>query len=78
VAWPLRLLGGDQGTSRQRQAFSGRAANFSSVYSADHRRGLLTFALFQAGVQAAIPGVWLLLYGTAIVTGGAFRACLFR
>src|SRR5260370_41570002 len=34
--------------------------------------GLLTFALFQAGVQAAIPGVWLLLYGTAIVTGGAF------
>src|SRR5256714_2596662 len=34
--------------------------------------GLLTFALFQAGVQAALPGVWLLLYGTAIVTGGAF------
>src|SRR6184192_1961371 len=34
--------------------------------------GLLTFALFQAGVQGALPGVWLLLYGTAIVTGGAF------
>ena len=34
--------------------------------------GLLTFALFQAGVPAALPGVWLLLYGTAIVTGGAF------
>src|SRR5260370_15661710 len=34
--------------------------------------GLLTFALFQAGVQSALPGVWLLLYGTAIVTGGAF------
>ena len=34
--------------------------------------GLLTLALFQAGVQAAVPGVWLLLYGTAIVTGGAF------
>lgn len=34
--------------------------------------GLLTFALPQAGVQAALPGVWLLLYGTAIVTGGAF------
>src|SRR6202162_3278709 len=34
--------------------------------------GLLTLALFKAGVQAAIPGVWLLLYGTAIVTGGAF------
>src|ERR1700724_513032 len=34
--------------------------------------GLLTFALFQAGVFSALPGVWLLLYGTAIVTGGAF------
>src|SRR5438046_5913755 len=34
--------------------------------------GLLTFALFHAGIVAALPGVWLLLYGTAIVTGGAF------
>jgi hypothetical protein len=34
--------------------------------------GLLTFVLFQAGVHAVLPGVWLLLYGTAIVTGGAF------
>src|SRR6202047_734634 len=34
--------------------------------------GLLTFALFAAGAAAALPGVWLLLYGTAIVTGGAF------
>jgi hypothetical protein len=34
--------------------------------------GLLTFALFQLGVSSALPGLWLLLYGTAIVTGGAF------
>jgi hypothetical protein len=34
--------------------------------------GLLTFALFAASVTAVLPGVWLLLYGTAIVTGGAF------
>jgi len=34
--------------------------------------GLLTFALFQWGLWSALPGVWLLLYGTAIVTGGAF------
>jgi hypothetical protein len=34
--------------------------------------GLLTFALFAAGSAAALPGVWLLLYGTAVVTGGAF------
>jgi hypothetical protein len=34
--------------------------------------GLLTFALFRAGAHAALPGIWLLLYGTAIVTGGGF------
>jgi hypothetical protein len=34
--------------------------------------GLLTLALFQFGAVSALPGVWLLLYGTAIVTGGAF------
>src|SRR5438045_5926720 len=34
--------------------------------------GLLTTALFNAGLPSALPAVWLLLYGTAIVTGGAF------
>ncbi|MGH9742055.1 MAG: hypothetical protein ACRD51_06850 [Candidatus Acidiferrum sp.] len=34
--------------------------------------GLLTFALYSLGATSALPGVWLLLYGTAIVTGGAF------
>jgi hypothetical protein len=34
--------------------------------------GLLTYTLYRASVPAALPGVWLLLYGTAIVTGGAF------
>jgi hypothetical protein len=34
--------------------------------------GLLTFALYAAGAVAVLPGLWLLLYGTAIVTGGAF------
>ncbi len=34
--------------------------------------GLLTLAMFQFGAVSALPGVWLLLYGTAIVTGGAF------
>ena len=32
----------------------------------------MTFALFRLGAMAALPGMWLLLYGTAIVTGGAF------
>ena len=34
--------------------------------------GLLTFALYFAGVQRLIPATWLLLYGTGIMTGGAF------
>ena len=34
--------------------------------------GLLTYALAHTGLHALLPGVWLLLYGTAIVTGGAF------
>jgi hypothetical protein len=34
--------------------------------------GLLTLVLLQLGALAVLPGVWLLLYGTAIVTGGAF------
>jgi len=33
---------------------------------------LLTFVLYRAGLIEAIPGVWLLLYGTAVVAGGAF------
>ena len=33
---------------------------------------LLTVVLYQAGLTAAIPGTWLLLYGTAVVAGGAF------
>ena len=32
----------------------------------------LTFVLYQAGLVQAIPGVWLLLYGTGVVAGGAF------
>jgi hypothetical protein len=33
---------------------------------------LLSVALFAAGERALLPGMWLLLYGTAVVTGGAF------
>ncbi len=33
---------------------------------------VLTAALFVAGYYDPIPGLWLLMYGTACVTGGAF------
>lgn len=34
--------------------------------------GLLTYALAHAGLHAILPGMWLLLYGTAILTAGSF------
>ncbi|HTR20453.1 MAG TPA: hypothetical protein VMH88_06300 [Gemmatimonadales bacterium] len=34
--------------------------------------GLLTPALYLAEARSLIPAVWLLLYGTGVITGGAF------
>jgi len=34
--------------------------------------GIVTVVLYRAGLTNAIPGLWLLLYGTGVVTGGMF------
>jgi hypothetical protein len=33
---------------------------------------LLTIVLYRGGLMETIPGMWLLLYGTGVVAGGAF------
>jgi len=38
----------------------------------------LTLVLFRAGIFGLLPGIWLLLYGTAVVTGGAFSIRVVR
>ncbi len=33
---------------------------------------VLTIVFYRAGLSGLLPGMWLLLYGTGVVTGGAF------
>ena len=53
--------------------FSGPGRKFiAGFFPAILAGALLTAVFFRAGQSVFLPGVWLLLYGTAIVTGGAF------
>jgi len=53
--------------------FAGPARRFLLTLSPPLAAGALTtLALQRAGQTALLPGIWLLLYGTAVVAGGAF------
>lgn len=52
---------------------SGPGQTFALTFSPPLLVGaLLTLVLYRHGMYSLFPGVWLLLYGTAVVTGGAF------
>ncbi len=64
-------------TAKARRAniplFAGPARRFLLTLSPPLAAGaLVTLSLQRAGQTALLPGIWLLLYGTAVVTGGAF------
>jgi len=53
--------------------FAGPARRFLLTLSPPLAAGALaTLALSRFGATTALPGLWLLFYGTAVVTGGAF------
>lgn len=53
--------------------FAGPARRFLLTLSPPLIAGaLITIGLDRAGRADLLPGIWLLLYGTAVVTGGAF------
>jgi hypothetical protein len=52
---------------------SGPARKFALAFAPPLAVGaLLTLPLYRAELGALLPGVWLLLYGTAVTAGGAY------
>jgi hypothetical protein len=69
ASWTTYSKARDAGTS----LFSGPGRRFVYSFAPPLFVGaLLTLVLVRSGYVDAIPGMWLLLYGTGVVTGGAF------
>ncbi len=67
--WTTYTKARDAGTS----LFSGPGRRFVYSFAPPLFVGvLLTILFFRIGLIEQVAGVWLLLYGTAVVTGGAF------
>jgi hypothetical protein len=59
--------------SERRSLLSGSGRRFLLSFSPSVLvGGILTLTLYRGGLRDPIPGVWLLLYGTGVMAGGAF------
>jgi hypothetical protein len=67
-AWALGRKARAVGLALLGQPVRLRAMGFAAPVLA---AAVLTLALYRAEATALIPGMWLLLYGTALITGGA-------
>jgi len=67
-AWALGRKARAAGLSLVGSPVRLRAISFAAPVLA---AAVLTLALYRAEATALLPGMWLLLYGTALVTGGA-------
>lgn len=73
VALAIGILGAALKSRRVRiPLLSGPGRKFVEGFAPAMVAGaLLTVVLFQAGMSRFLPGIWLLLYGTGVVSGGS-------
>ena len=71
IAATIALVTMHQKAARLRTTISGRRL-FIGLLPALAAGGLLTIALMWSGPVRLIPGVWLVLYGVAVLQAGAF------
>jgi hypothetical protein len=69
AGWAMRRKARRAETSLLSQPGRKLAINFSPPMFVG---ALLTCVLYRRGLVSLLPGVWLLLYGAGVVTGGAF------
>jgi hypothetical protein len=69
AGWTVRIKAGRAGVPLLSGPGRRFALNFAPPMLVG---GILTLVLYRAGFTTAIPGIWLLLYGTGVVAAGAF------